>query len=151
MPGPIPQRSDQRVRRNEPDIPIEKVTALGIVEVPELNLQEFGITEPHGLVVSMYKSLSGSAQRKYHEPSDWQYARFTMYLVHEMLSSNIDKEGRPKPISSMKIAAIDSMLSKLLMTEGDRRRMRIEIDRDPDAGGKLIDVADMFRKRLGQV
>ena len=55
--GPIPNRSDQRVRRNEPDTPIEKVTAIGPVPVPPL-----GIPDAHPFVTELYDAMKKSAQ-----------------------------------------------------------------------------------------
>lgn len=139
--GPIPNRSDQRVRRNLPDVPVEAVQAIGIVLVPEL-----GIDNPHPVIEEMWESLKNSAQKKYYEPSDWAYAKLTMYVANEMLTYT-----NGKAISSMKLAAVDSMLTKLLMTEGDRRRLRIEIERKPQAAGEnVVQVADLFRQRLAE-
>ena len=139
--GPIPERSDQRVRRNIGD-PIDKITEIGPVPIPAL-----GIVDPHPLVKSMYESLKRSAQRKYFEPSDWEYAKLTMYLVNEMLWNT-----GGKPISAMKISAVNQMLSSLLMTEGDRRRVRIEVERQNTAGdgAQVLQVADLFRQRLNE-
>lgn len=43
--GPVPKRSDQRIRRNRPDVPTGTVTALGTVALPGL-----GLEAPHPLV-----------------------------------------------------------------------------------------------------
>jgi len=50
----------------------------------------------------------------------------------------------------MKLTAINQMLSALLLTEGDRRRARLEVERAPSAAetGKVLDVTDMLRQRL---
>lgn len=137
--GPVPNRSDQRVRRNLPDVPINKVEVIGSVAVPEL-----GIRNPHPLVTDLYESLKDSAQSKYYEPSDWQIARLVMYLLEDMLTNT-----GGKAISSLKISAIHQMMTTLLMTEGDRRRVRMEVERNPE-GGTVLDVADLFRQRLAQ-
>jgi len=138
MPGPIPNRSDQRVRRNLPDVPIEKVTAIGRVEIPPL-----GIPDAHPLIVDLYESLKKSAQNKYYEPSDWQYARLTLHFVNKLVWS-----GKP---SAQMLASVNSMLTSLLMTEGDRRRVRIEVERQQSGGDDtVVQIADLFRQRLGQ-
>ena len=64
--GPIPNRSDQRVRRTKDEFgPITKIEAQGTVEVPALDLDD-----PHPLIVDLYRSLANSAQAKYYLPSD---------------------------------------------------------------------------------
>lgn len=137
-PGQIPKRSDQLQRRNKPDVPITKVSAIGVIPIPEL-----GMDNPHPLVVDMYQSLRDSAQSKYYEPSDWAYARLALHFVDKLLVST-------RPSGEM-LATLNSMLAGLLMTEGDRRRVRMEIERRPtgDAASEGATVEDMFRKRLG--
>ena len=142
--GPIPNRSDQRVRRNKPDVPIEKITAIGGVPVPDL-----GILNPHWLVRDMYNSLKVSAQKKYFEPSDWQYARLAMFTLNEMLQPSED--GKPARISAMKLQVVNQMLGSLLMTEGERRRVRIEVEREQSAGdADVVQIADIYRERLSK-
>lgn len=135
--GPIPKRSDERVRRNKEEVPIEKVSAIGPVEIPEL-----GIPNPHPLVVDLYESMKNSAQSKYYEPSDWASARVTFHFLNKLLRST-------KPSAQM-LASVSSMMTTLLLTEGDRRRVRIEVERNPEAPeGKVIQISDLYRERLG--
>lgn len=134
--GPVPKRSEERIRRNKLEVPIDKVSALGNVEVPELDFDD-----PHPLVTDLYRSMRDSAQSKYFEPSDWQYAKFTLHFADKLL-----KSSRP---SSQLLAAVNSMLTDLLVSEGSRRRVRLEIERS-DAVGEVFDVADLFRQRLLQ-
>lgn len=132
--GPVPARSDQKVRRNLPDTPIATITAIGPVEIPDL-----GIPNAHPMVRDLYESMKTSAQKVYYEPSDWQYARITLHFVNRLLKST-------KPSAQM-LASVNQMLTSLLLTEGDRRRVRIEVERQ-QAEGVVIDVADMFRQQL---
>lgn len=132
--GPVPARSDQKVRRNLPDTPIATITAIGPVEIPDL-----GIANAHPMVRDLYESMKTSAQKAYYEPSDWQYARITLHFVNRLLRST-------KPSAQM-LASVNQMLTSLLLTEGDRRRVRIEVERQ-QAEGVVIDVADMFRQQL---
>lgn len=134
--GPIPKRDDERVRRNTPDVPVTKVTAIGTVEVPDL-----GITNPHPLVRDLYESLKDSAQSRFYEPSDWQYARLTLHFVNKLV--------RAKQPSAMMLATANSMLTSLLMTEGDRRRVRLEVERNQNPeGAQVLEVADLFKQQL---
>jgi len=102
-----------------------------------------GIPDAHPLIVDLYESLKKSAQKKYYEPSDWQYARLTLHFVNKLVWS-----GKP---SAQMLASVNSMLTSLLMTEGDRRRVRIEVERQQSGGDDtVVQVADLFRQRLGQ-
>lgn len=135
--GPIPKRSDQRIRRNQPETPIEKLPAIGPVKVPPLDLPD-----PHPLIADMYQSLRESAQSKYYEPSDWQYARMALHFADQLV-----KSSRP---SAQLLVTVNSMLNNLLVSEGDRRRVRLEIERNQPEGGEVLEVADLFRQRLMQ-
>lgn len=136
--GPIPNRQTQRVRRNKPETPIETVTAIGTVQVPLLDFPD-----PHPLVVDLYRSLYQSAQSKYYEPSDWQYARLALHFADQLL-----KSSRP---SSQLLVTVNQMLSSLLVSEGDRRRVRLEVERNQGTdGAEVLQVADLFRQRLMQ-
>lgn len=134
--GPVPKRSEERIRRNKLEVPIDKVSAIGNVQVPELDF-----VDPHPLVSDLYRSMRESAQSKYFEPSDWQYARLCLHFADQLI-----KSSRP---SAQLLVTVNQMLSSLLVSEGDRRRVRLEIERS-DAVGEVFDVADLFRQRLLQ-
>lgn len=134
--GPVPKRDDERIRRNKPDEPTTVIQMIGQVGPPSL-----GIADPHPLVREMYDSLAESGQAKYFEPSDWQFAQFTMVFVNDLL-----KTSRP---SAVMLQTVNSMLADLLFTEAQRRRVRMEVERnDNTEGGKVLDVADIFRERF---
>lgn len=144
--GPIPKRDEERVRRNIPEDPTVTVQMPGLVSIPELgDISHLG--ETHPLVVEMYEAMQSSASVKYFEPTDWQFARLTLYTLNQEL---IAAQHNGKPVGSMKLTAINQMLSALLLTEGDRRRARLEIERAPaeSGSGKVLDVTDMLRQRL---
>lgn len=138
MPGPVPNRSDQRVRRNKPEIEIDSVEADGEVLMPDL-----GLDDPHPLVVDFWGALGESAQNRYYEASDWQYARLVMEFLNRMLKSD-------KP-NSMIFSTVNSMLGDLLVSEGSRRKVRMEIERNngkPNQDSDIASVSDIFRNRL---
>lgn len=136
--GPIPNRSDQRVRRNKPETPIEKVVSIGNVAIPPLDLPN-----PHPLVRDLYESLHLSGQSKFYEPSDWQYARIALHFADQLL-----KSSRP---SAQLLVTVNQMLSSLLVSEGDRRRVRLEVERNQSGeDAQVLQVADLFRQRLMQ-
>lgn len=144
--GPIGKRDAERVRRNTPENPTETVSMIGPVEIPELGDVSY-MGETHKLVVEMYDAIKKSAAVKYYEPTDWQFARITLYTLNQEL---IASQHLGKPVGAMKLTAINQMLSALLLTEGERRRVRLEIERAPadPTGGKVLDVTDVFRQRL---
>lgn len=106
-------------------------------------------------MVEFYESIRQSAQSNYYEPSDWQFARLTMYALNEELNAvyqSGDNKGKKKPLGVMKLQVLNQMMSTLLLTEGDRRRVRMEIERNPGPtaeGGKVLTMADHFKQALG--
>lgn len=133
--GPIPKRSDERIRRNKVE-GLEKVPVIGAVNQPPLDMPD-----AHPVTVELYNSLSDSAQSRFYEPSDWIFAKFAMHFVDTVL-----KQNRP---SAQLLASVQTMLADLLVSEGSRRRVRLEIERS-ESGGDVLDVADLFRARLAQ-
>lgn len=147
--GPIPKRSEERVRRNVDSAgPVEKVGMTGSVEVPELG-DGFDTIDPEGgevytnelhpIAVDLYESMKTSGQSKYFEPSDWQMARVLVHLLSKVLHSS-------KPSAQM-LAALTTMMSNLLLTEGDRRRVRLEVERG-QVEAQVFDMAKMLEDRM---
>ena len=144
--GPIGKRDEERIRRNIPENPTETITVIGNVKIPEMgDLSHLG--ETHPIVEEMYESIKQSAAVKYYEPTDWQFARLALYTLNQEL---IAAQHYGKPVGAMKLTAINQMLSALLLTEGDRRRARLEIERvqNTDPGGKVLDITDVLKQRL---
>lgn len=131
--GPVPKRSSQRRRRNY--VQVDRVVAGELVEPPPLDLESI-----HELAQSMYQSLAKSGQARFMEPSDWEYARWTAFVM---------SKAAQKP-TAMMILAVDKMLSNLMVTEADRRRVRVEIDRsreDDPAPIPTSAMADLAARR----
>ena len=131
---PTPKRSSQRRRTNSPQA--DTVNMIGSVEVPDL-----GLTDPHPLVVDLYESLKISGQAQWYEPSDWERARITCHLLSDQL-----KSGRP---SSTMYQTIQGDLAALMTAEGDRRRLRMEIERDQASSGdddRRLALMEQYRK-----
>ncbi|WP_243727114.1 hypothetical protein [Actinocrispum wychmicini] len=115
---------------------MEKLPVVGQVAVPALDIED-----PHPLIVDFYSSLKDSAQAQFYEPSDWQFARFTLHFANKLIQS-----ARP---SSQMLAAVNAALTELLVSEGARRRVRLEIEREQTTA-TVIDVAEMFRQQLAE-
>lgn len=137
--GPPPKRSDERRRRNNENGQRDVSRAPGASEVP--------IPDPdenwHPVALGWYRSLAESGQSVYYEPSDWATAYLLAESIHVLLSSG--------KFSAVLFQSIMSSMSELLVTEGSRRRVRVELERgtgvDPDQEHAVTALAD-YRKRL---
>lgn len=129
--GQVPKRSDQRRRTNKPDVPVTKGTAAPQAGPPQ--------ADPlwHGLARRWYESLTASGQSQWYEPSDWAEAQVWAHV----LSQELEREK----ISAMMMASWSAACARLLVTEGDRRRMRLELERgkvsDPDEDAAVASMA----------
>lgn len=147
--GPVPQRSDQRRRENKPEHG-ELTVGVGAanVEVPE--------PDPnwHPVAAWWFASLAESGQSYWYEPSDWAAA----YVLAESMS----REMKPQPIvgkdgevhmvtlppKGASLAAWRQAMAALLVTEADRRRALVELQRPQPAEQEVdSDVADLARYR----
>lgn len=136
--GPVPARSDQKRRRNVPEQPTEQVALEGEVSVPA------AAEHWHSIAAAWYASLERSAQSRFYEPSDWQTAQVAAETLHKFL---VDE----KPNAQL-LAQFNAMQAALMVTEGARRRVGIEVTRSsagdaPKAAGNVTAMADR-RKRL---
>lgn len=174
--GPIGKRSEERRRRNLPDKPVDRVAIGGDVDdlfgddMPDeraehrIQAKDFGaVVKPaadeewHPVATQLYDSLGESGQSIFFEPSDWAAA----YLICESLSRDLheqpigtDADGAPifgrVPLKGANLAAYLKGLSGLGATEGDRRRLSIELTRASQAPGELpAGVTDINSAREG--
>lgn len=122
--GPIPKRSEERRRRNVGDGPSPVQAPAGA----PLDLPPLPDPDPlwHPIAADWYLSLRSSGQAAFYEPSDWAMARYAAELMSRVLSSDRAPNGQL-------VSALDSVMARLLTTEGDRRRARIELERKPAA------------------
>lgn len=134
--GPVPKRSSERRRRNKGSKP-DKVTAAGSVKAPAAD------SKWHPIAKGWFNGLKTSGQAQFFEPSDWQAAR----LVAEELNRYL----RAKKKSAIMFAHIWSAMTDLLTTEGARRRVRLEVEREgnDDETPAGVTALDDYRKSLG--
>lgn len=165
MSGPPPKRAEERRRTNKPDVEIEKVN------LDELISQEVEIPvadenwEP--LTRQYWESFKRSGQSIWYEPSDWMTAYTLMEVLDRWLKPQDVKVGQSgsagaengggdvdyifeAKIVAMPGGVLSSILkglTALMATEGDRRRLRIELERKKaiDAAlagdGKVVSIA----------
>lgn len=116
MPGPVPSRSEDLARPRE-----RKGSDVQSVTKGELR----GVTIPHKaqdwhpIAVKMWEGLKTSGQADFFQNSDWAFA----YSLMDDLSY-YKKSGKR---SGQMLQSIYSALERLLVTEADRRRVRIEL------------------------
>lgn len=136
--GPPPKRSDQRRRKAAPaGGEAQRADGAAVVPVPEAN------DGWHPMAIRWFESLGKSGQSQFYEPSDWATAE----LVAESLSRELESDG---PVKAAMLSALMSAMSVLLVTEGDRRRARLELTRPQAVTGEEADVSELddYRRRL---
>lgn len=117
--GPLPKRDAERTRRNkEPEgsVSLAKGTAMGGDPFPVKS-------HWHPMAVEWYESLNQSGIREFYERSDWA----TAMIVAEELTHYFNTSTSRR--SAQMLTALFSMMTSLGATEGDRRRMRIELEK----------------------
>jgi hypothetical protein len=115
--GAVPKRTDQLHGHRKPPATDKAPTPPGAASYR----RPAADSTWHPLAKRWWNALSKSGQSTWYQPSDWEHA----YIWAEMLSRQLFSA---KP-SSMMLAAWDAASVRLLVTEGDRRRMRIELDK----------------------
>jgi hypothetical protein len=113
--GPIPKRAEDRKRRN---VPIH-----GLVTVPGAVEVVMPDADPawHPIATELWAALALSGQSKFYEPSDWALA----FSLMDDLSEYKMQSRR----SAHMLSSIYAQMSSLLVAEGDRRRVGIELAR----------------------
>ena len=137
--GPIPKRSDQRRRRNKPAEPLTKAASTGAKYGPPL-----AASRNHCAASKrFYGALRSSGQAQFYEDSDWSYAADVICVAMDAYIK--------RPSAAM-LASLTQAMTPLLVTEGDRRRARLELER-PKAEGEETpsDAADLDEERRRRV
>lgn len=100
--------------------------------------------EWHPVATRWFNSLKTSGQSAFYEDSDWA----TAYLIAESMSREL-LTGEPP--TGAALAAWLKAMGSLMVTEGDRRRARLELVR-PSAEEVPADVSqlDEYRARLAR-
>ena len=129
--GPVPNNSEDlardRSRNGRGTPPITPGVALP-VEIPAPD------PDWHAIARMLWDSLIRSGQHAFYQQSDWAYAYNLCEELSQYKKPNVDRNGNEYiKRSGQMFVAIDSAMSKLLVTEADRRRVQIEL-KAPDSG-----------------
>ena len=137
MPGPVPKRSDQRRRRNKTTSDTDKAAGAKTVKVPAADRSW------HPIAKSLGASLATSGQAEFYEPSDWAFAFSLMDDLSYIKKAQERDERRPAQM----LQTVYTAFERLLVTEGDRRRVRLELERggEPDVDPAKVAIMDEYR------
>jgi len=180
--GPVPKKESERRRRNKDAVKVEVVNVddllAGEVEIPlpptkwvdeldeagEKTGEQIEVDVWHPIAQNVYESVMRSGQVIWMEPSDWS----VLYLMCESLSRDLKPqfvgigEGEDAepiyatiPLKGSSLNAYTKTMASLMMLEGDRRRLRIELERKRrlDAigaeGSNVVDIAATRKELFG--
>jgi hypothetical protein len=137
--GPIPKRTEERRRRNTTTeagetLEAEKVE-VDAPPAPPLPMNE----KWHADAKEFYQACIDSVQSRFYEPSDWAALKMACETQSRLLEKvpvvTTDDNGDTKvemlrmPIKGADLNGLTKLWSLLMVTEGDRRRLRLEIER----------------------
>lgn len=145
--GPTPKRSDQRRRHTKKEDQPDRPSAARSVEIPEPD------EGWHEVAKLFYRSLAESGQSIYYEPSDWAMA----YVMAESMSRDMNPQVvgisertgeaviETVPLKGASLSAYLKGMTALLVSEVDRRRNSIELQRTPPANPENAEAATIAR------
>lgn len=138
--GPIGKRSED-IRGHRAKDEVEAITK---VDVEGEVVQPAADPDWHPIAQQLWEAMGESGQSMFYEPSDWAVA----YSLMDDLTYY--KRGTKR--SGQMLQTIMSSLTSLLLTEGDRRRVALELNRkspSEDNEDEKVAVMDKWRQRLG--
>lgn len=136
--GPMPKRSAVRRRTNhESDVTKTANISTGVPSPPSPGWQES--------VKDLWEALGDSAMSQYYTPADWAFAWLTCEILTEALTTRNAQTGM---LNASMITSAMSDLARLGVTEGDRRRIRMEIEAEHELD-PTIAVLEDYRKTVG--
>lgn len=109
-----------------------------------------------GYIVQLFwESLQNSGQSDFFQDSDWAFAYSVAEDLHQYKYGTwTDKDGNEHPLkrNGQILNTIYAAMGSLLVTEGDRRRLRVELTAPPtgESEASVTALAD-YRAELGLV
>ena len=146
MSGPIPNREADLARpRERKSGDVQSVTkgTLRPVKVPRAP------SGWHPIAKRLFNSLKTSGQADFYQNSDWAFAYSLCDDLSYYKKPFVDRNGvEYHKRSGQMLQAIYSALERLLVTEGDRRRVRIELHEpeDDSTPAAVLAIADYQRE-----
>lgn len=147
MPGPVPKRKAQRRRRNAKRV--DTAPAAPAAGGPKAK------TTWHPIARQWYTAIASAGMARFYDVGDWA----TAYAAAEALSRALHPqvigtfEGKPikasMPIPAATMTAFLRACAVLGATEGDRRRLGIELERpaEPEEDGADVSELADYRRR----
>lgn len=146
--GPVPNHSDdlarERERKGGSVQPVTKGERRKVV-IPRAP------ADWHPIAKMIWNSMKVSGQEDFYQQSDWAYA----YSICDDISfykkplTNKDGEEYHKRSPEM-LKALNTAMERLLLTEGDRRRARIELaEPEPETEPASVHAIDEYKRELG--
>lgn len=148
--GPVGKRSDQRHgHRSEAENAVDRAPGTDAKPPPAKR-------DWHPIARSWYRSLTKSGQRRFYEPSDWATAVLIAESISRDLSPQVvgitekgDVVRDTIPLKGASLNAYLKAMSSLLVTEGDRRRMKVELDKTGSEEAADVSWLDEARRNRG--
>ena len=146
--GPIPNRESDLARpRERKGSDVQSVTkgTLKPVTIPEAD------ENWHPIAKRMWDSLATSGQADFYQDSDWATAYMLMDNLSIYSQPRVDRDGIEYHKRSPEMfKAILSGLASLMVTEGDRRRLRLELSAPDDGeGDAALYAIEDYKQELG--
>jgi hypothetical protein len=141
LPGPVPNHSDDLARPRErkgggPNAAPISTGERRPVVIPRAD------PNWHKIAKMMWDAMKKSGQDDYYQQSDWAYA----YSLCDDLTYYKNADRR----SPEMLKAINTAMERLLLTEGDRRRARIELNEpEPETEPASVTAIADYKAELG--
>lgn len=136
--GPVGKRSDKKHgHRSKAEVEsVERALGASHIEIPEPD------DLWHPIAKRWFEALAESGQSAFYEPSDWAEAQF----LAEVMSRGLLADRINGPL----LSAIQTGSTRLMATEADRRRLKLELTRETgDADEEAaVTALDAYRNRL---
>lgn len=110
----------------------------------------------HPIAKELWESLKSSGQAMFWEPSDWMVAKLVCESISRDLKPQVVGILQPSdqgpgevlreriPLKGASLGAYLKAFGQLMMTEGDRRRVAIELNRERLKAGLAPDLTDVI-------
>lgn len=149
MPGPVPNRSEDlarpRERKGKDIVPVTKGVLKPVV-IPDAD------PDWHPIATMLWEGLLASGQADFYQQSDWAFAYSLMEDLTRYKEPLVNRDGEEYfKRSGQMLQVIYSAMERLLVTEGDRRRVRVELtEPEPESDPAAVLVMAEYRKGLGE-